>query len=366
MKKSILFLSVAAAMAMPAQAVELYNDGVNQITLGGHLTAQLSNVDWYQGVDVDTQLRPNSPRINFGFNRDLGNGYALDAKIETGYNMMTSGNSFSTRLGYMGVSHEDYGRLSFGKEWSTYYDAAWWTDMPVVFSSDQLGIYTGDTDGGDSGMGRADKAIQYRKGFSLGDFGNLNLGLQWQGENGALDQRIGGSLIYQIGEFKLGTSYVGGDINGEYKIYGNTVVDSTKHDAELTSWQVSAAYGQWGKDLYLAASYQQGTNTEAGMRFTGDSIGMEFLAAYGFETNTTAFVSYRQLESDGKVEMAYTDDERPGFADNGDGEWNESFVSFGVHQNLTSNTLLFAEYNISTGDDRDGDNQYAVGFRFFL
>ncbi|WP_051201916.1 porin [Ferrimonas senticii] len=369
MKKSILFLSVAAALTTQAQAIELHNDGVNKVTLGGHLTAQIGNVEWYQGVDKNTQLRANSPRINLNLTRDMGNGFTADATIESGYNMMNEGNSWNTRLGFIGVSHADYGRISFGKEWSTYYDAAWWTDMPVVFSSDQLGIYTGDTSGEASGMGRADQAVQYRKGFELGDFGSLKVGLQWQGETANLAERLGGSLIYQIADFKLGTSYVGGDIlNADYF----TAAKPAEYEDKLESWQVSAAYGQWGQGLYVAASYQLGTNTEANMRFIGDSKGFEAITAYGLECDTTVFVSYRQLESDGEMIASYQgkDDKapnyRPGFEGNGDDQWEESFVSFGAQHQLTENVMVFAEYNLSTGEDRDGDNQYAMGVRLFL
>ncbi|QIZ76276.1 porin [Ferrimonas lipolytica] len=364
MKRSTLFIAVLAAMSLPSQAMELVDDGVNKVTLGGHLSVQLSNYDWYQGIDDSTELNANSPRVNLALTRDMGEGFTVEGKIESGFNMDEGGNSWTTRLGYLAVKHDSYGRLSAGKEWSTYYDVAWWTDVTIAFTSDQLGIYSNDTAGDDTGMGRADQVIQYRNNIALGEKGRLSAGVQWQGENGALDSRVGGSLIYQYDQARVGIAYVGGDVIEDYELYGATIIDLSKHQDTLESWQLSAAYGKWSKGLYVAAAYQQGTNTEAGIRFAGDSIGFEAIGSYGFKSNTTAFVSYRQLESDGDVDVSsnYGGD----YADDGDGEWNESFVTVGVHQLLSANTMIYTEYNVSTGDDRNGDNQYALGFRLFL
>jgi predicted porin len=52
--------------------------------------------------------------------------------------------------------------LSYGKNWSVYYNVANVTDRFLVYGGRAAGVYNADTDGGASGTGRADKALQLR------------------------------------------------------------------------------------------------------------------------------------------------------------------------------------------------------------
>ncbi len=63
------------------------------------------------------------------------------------------------------------GRVSFGKQWSTYYDVAVFTDQAAFFGGNASGAYAAGTDGGISGTGRADRALQYRFAISQFKFG---------------------------------------------------------------------------------------------------------------------------------------------------------------------------------------------------
>lgn len=55
-----------------------------------------------------------------------------------------------------------FGRVSFGKQWSAYYDVALFTDQMPAQGGLGTGAYAAGTDGGISGTGRADNALQYR------------------------------------------------------------------------------------------------------------------------------------------------------------------------------------------------------------
>ncbi|USD36434.1 MULTISPECIES: porin [Ferrimonas] len=343
MKKSLLAVAVPALLAAQAQAVELYNDGVNSVSMGGYLAIQLDD------ASGDAEINDNSPRINFGFVNQLGNGYVLDAKLETSINLVEGGESFKSRLGYIGIGHDDYGRVSVGKQWSVYYDVALVTDYPYGFAADHLGIYSFGKDGGESGLGRADKALQYHNTLSLGNAGDLTLGLQWQGADNGLDDRMGGSLVYTIGEIRLGAAYYGGDVDGSFDASSSVqLADGESLEATI----VSASYGTWGKGLYGAVAYMQGDNVEAGYRFEGESEGFESMVSYGFENSTNLYGQYRFVKSDEVI------------AELGR-KFDESQLITGVGYNLSSNATVYGEYKFGLGDDND-DNAFAIGIRYYM
>lgn len=341
MKKTLLAAAIPALMfANGASAVELYNDGVNSVSMGGHLTVELTD------KSGDTKLDANSPRINFSFNRDLGEGFKLDSRIEMGMsNFVTGGNSFSTRLGYIGVGHDDYGRLSAGKQWSVYYDVTSATDMPIAWGSDSLFSYANGTDGGKLGLGRADQSVQYRNGVSLGNAGDLNFGVQWQGTSGEYDDRISASATYAVAGIKLGYAYSGGDV--DYTTLGQGVQDANVH-------AFSAAYGTYGKGLYLAGAYAMSENLQQS-ELAGNGIiaeeadGYEALAAYGLNNGLNLYVLYQGVE-DTTNDLTI-----------------QEYTNFGAEYKLTSNTVVYGAYKVDHGSDiKDTDNAFAVGLRIFL
>lgn len=344
MKKSLLAVAIPAILATQAQAVELYNDGKSTLTLGGHITVM---VDDKSG---DAELNDGTSRINLAFDTQLGNGFTGYGKVEQAVNLVESGDGFKSRLGYVGVKHDDYGSLTMGKQWGVFYDAEVVTDYPFAFYADHGGIYSFGADGGESGMGRADKAVVYRNGFDLGNAGALEYGLQWQGTNGAFDDRFGGSLAYLIGDFRFTTAYYGGDVNEEvYGIAKGESVDGTAF---------SVAYGTWGKGFYAAATYSLVDNTEAGYRFVGEGEGFESTVAYGTENGHIFHAGYRFMDSKDEIQELGR-------------KYSEEDFIFGVAKSLTNRMQTFVEYRISMGDDTGSaigvsDNAFAIGLRYYL
>ncbi|GAM67193.1 outer membrane protein N [Vibrio sp. JCM 19236] len=130
MNKKIIALAVAAAaFGTQASAVELYNNDGTTFSIGGHVSVSAKGNSDVGGTDIIA----NSPRINFNATQDLGNGFTADAKGEWALNLLEGGTeSFKTRLGYIGVSHDAFGRAVAGTQWSPYYDVAGIADMPIA------------------------------------------------------------------------------------------------------------------------------------------------------------------------------------------------------------------------------------------
>ena len=116
-------------------------------------------------------------------------------------------NTFSTRLGFIGVDFDKLGVLAIGKQNSVYMDAASVTDIFNVMSGQASYVFSPEgADGGDTGTGRADGALIYRN--SLGKF---DIGLQTQMRAGLGDNifdHYGASLRYHISDhLTLGSAY---------------------------------------------------------------------------------------------------------------------------------------------------------------
>ena len=97
---------------------------------------------------------------------------------------------FGARLGYVGVDFGYGGKITLGKQWGVHTDVTMYTtDQFNVFGSEASATYTGDTDGGLLGTGRADQAVSYHNSI----FKILDVGAQVQFRTTANDDVIDGA-----------------------------------------------------------------------------------------------------------------------------------------------------------------------------
>lgn len=169
------------------------------------------------GVSGQWQFRPQSwlfGRAEAGFN--LLN--HLDAVLDAADRPHDDENRVFARLLYAGVETQDF-MLVAGKNWSTYYQVAGFTDRFESTGGSASGTYNADTDGGNTGTGRADRTLQARL---MIDFPpqmkwikpfNLNLQLQHGEPIPHVDGRdygtaFGASAILQLlNDYTLGIAY---------------------------------------------------------------------------------------------------------------------------------------------------------------
>ncbi|MBM7037094.1 porin [Vibrio ulleungensis] len=339
MDKKILAIAVAtAAVASPALALDVYDNNGSTFSVGGHVSVNING-----SSEGDLAVGSNSPRINFNFTQDLGNGYTADAKGEWALNMLDGGsNSFDTRLGYIGLTNDAMGRFVLGTQWAPYYDVAGVTDKPIAYATDFLYSNHGAT-----GTGRADKMLSYRKGF---DFGGsmLSLGLAWQGATGdptllKYDDRFQVTLAYDISDFMIGYALSSGDI-----------IEAGVTDGGM-SHAVSAKYGNFGDGLYAAAVYTMnekvyGYRTPNDYDAYDESIAYEVLLAYGLGNGWNFIWNLENLTED-------VNDKTTAI--------NETAIQ--VEYFVTPNFATYAGYQVDLGDDESvDDDKYLIGARYFL
>jgi predicted porin len=356
MKKTLLAVAIPAAIfANSASATELYKDEVNTFAIGGHVALGVTGESKEAGeVLVDSR----SPRINFEVTRDLGNGFMVDAKGEWSINMLDGGDSsFTTRLGYAGLTHDTWGRVVVGTQWTPYSVVSLVADMPIAFAND----FSYENQG-DLGVARADKMVSYSKTFDLGNDANIGFGLGWQGAHtdGTIDDknkvqfddRIQATVSATFVGITAGYGYTGGDIKTDNK------------DENATSHIVSLAYGQFGKGLYLAGTYGMNDYMNKGSTYGGgkeltrnnyleETIVTDFIAAYALDNSLNFMVNYEAVIDDKRNDTVY------------------SQTAIQVEYTFLPNVMGYVGYEIDLGgdgvyDNEDENNIWTIGTRIYL
>ncbi|EPE6796514.1 porin [Vibrio sp. 2art] len=349
MKMKTLAVAVAAlACGSQAFAAEVYNSDGTSLSIGGHVSVGVGEY-----FEEEVKVHQVSPRINVAGKKDIGNGITIDAKGEWALNYLNGGSqSFSTRLGYIGATHQQFGRLVGGTQWSPYYDVAGVADLPIAFANDFL--YDNHNN---LGTGRAEKMISYRKSFEFGEGFAFNLGLGWQGENddrglslqqnpntGLPEYVSKGSKYDQRGQIALSGSVAGFGLGYVYS--GGDVENSGLGTKTAESHLVSVNYGEYGSGLYAAVVY--GMN-EYFYEMLEETTQLEGLLAYGVN-NWTFSVNYEAVEDDKANETLF------------------SQSALQVEYAVTPAFVTFAGYQFDLGNDIDvEENDYwTLGARYYF
>lgn len=351
MNKKLLALAISGAVfGTQAVAVELYNEDGTTFSVGGHVSVAVGDVNSGDRLNEDDiGVESVSPRINFGATHDLGNGFTADAKGEWALNMLDGGDeSFTTRLGYVGLTHDDLGRAAVGTQWAPYYNVAGVADMPIAFANDF--IYE---DHGNLGTGRGEEMVSYGNAIDFGNAGSLSAAVAWQGRKADKDNgndygnRGQIALNYAIADFTANYAYNTGDV--DYAVVGSQTADSHV---------LSATYGSYGAEgLYLAGVYAMNNymNSATVGSFTGvleESVAIELLASYALSNSLNLSVNYEAVEDDKNSETVY------------------STTALQAEYNFTSQFVGFAGYQFDLQGSglykKDADDQWLMGARYYL
>lgn len=134
----------------------------NVTHFGANVRIKKDKISFLAAAEVHFNLFQGGGNFNVNGNT---NGQFL--QVQT----LTNTQTFTNRLGYMGIDFEKYGTITFGKQKSIYYDITAYTNDFTVFGGRASATFIGGTDGGDNGTGRANQAIIYRNKidkFSIG------------------------------------------------------------------------------------------------------------------------------------------------------------------------------------------------------
>lgn len=347
MKKTLLATAIPAILfTSGASAIELYADDDNSFYVGGHISAGLIGSD-----NDSTGVNSVSPRINLGGSSALGGGWDAFTHVEFGLNSEQGSNTFWTRLAYVGVDHDTYGKFVAGTQWAPTYDITYFTDMPIAFANDFL--YNNDM--AHMGTGRADNMASYRNSFEFAENMAINFAVAGQGAQDVdrdggedrYDARYQAALSFDLDKFSVGAAYNSGDVN-----YAS---EGKKETA--TALNVSGKYGTYGNGIYAAVVYGQ---NEWSYRPDGrggnfdlyeETSEFEVLLAYAFTNSVNIMVNYEEI------------------TDTLENDTVLNHAALQLEYNFTTNVVGYAGYQFDLGTDIPGykdNNVWMIGARYYL
>ena len=312
------------------------------------------------GLDGHYQLFPKLKvfgRAEYGLNLLDELDFLIDGKDSAPEG--EEGARFFKRLLYVGV--EIPGNfLTIGKNWSTYYKVAGFTDRFAGTGGDASGTYNAGTDGGATGTGRADSVLQTRLHFGkLSElFGikpiNVNFQLQ-QGEpvplvDGAeYGTAVGLSGVYQLkSHLALGLAYNIAQIND----LDDPDIRKAGLDGDAEAFLVGLR--QFGDKWYLGTVVSRLLNqetTDEGKYF--DGWGWEVYGQYQLREKIWLTGGWNYLRPD---------------SDRLSGDYEIKYGVIGLRyshdgfQNMVYANFKFDEGRLSDGEELD--NVFTIGIRW--
>jgi predicted porin len=129
--KKVVALGGALLFSTLANAVEVYNKDGDTFSLGGRILVGTESLNNLNGANDDKakygeEFHLNSLRINIAGTSELGNGWKGFAAAEYEFNMNDV--RALVRQSYAGLKNDHYS-VSFGKDYSAYYQVAEFTDI---------------------------------------------------------------------------------------------------------------------------------------------------------------------------------------------------------------------------------------------
>ena len=365
-------LVAALVTSMNAASLELFKDDKTSVALRGFVTGVYVDTDGSQeinegisrwGIDIKRQLKngwTSGITMEWGLNVDRNDSYTFGGNGLTSQG--SSEDSMYTRLGYVHFEHEKWGQIGIGKQWSVFYDVTAGGDILNVWGGAGSGTFNLNTDGGLSGVGRAEHAITWRKSYNDFDFGvqlqaqdevvtSNDPDSEFYGEQIAtIGNGYGLSFMYNMDKFRFGVAYNTTEID-VVEAFGAS--DADDHiTAFSTTYGTNEAHG-----LYVFAMYGMSENHELDdANHFIDAEHAELVVKYTTADDLSLYAGFNRIE---------TDD------DNYTGEYEMHYNFIGAEYKILDNDAkLFFEARkddttLSNGSEID-DTQFAVGATLFL
>lgn len=260
--------------------------------------------------------------------------------------------TITRRLSYIRYGRDDYYAV-FGKNWSVYHYIAGMTDRFIAVGGKSAAIYNAKTDGGASGTGRADNAIQLRSSRGV-----LQWGIQLQANNAIeafnhVNYDLAAALMFKIkteSGFGFGSA-INRAIPEQYTpemLAANFNGNSTAHTIGL-EWD----YFKW----YFAMVFSQSQN-----HVTDDL--QQYYDARGLELYSSRQITARQMLRLGLNWQK--PDEPKNYA--GQHQIEEYYLSWQFNYNRgNTKDIIYSEYAYNRGRLADGSrpaNRWVIGIRY--
>ena len=310
MKKSILTLAVAGALAIPFAAQ------ADTILYGSARVSVDYNDETLDSVDIDGawDVVNNSSRLGVVGSEDLGGGLSAVYRYEFGVDVTEGGNWESNRPKYVGLKG-GFGTLTLGTQDTPYYNVAGITD---IFNSGKTFLYpqwlgggfslSGNRSQADGDLVRLSNSVYYSTPDFNGFSGEAMLVMNGPSSNVSNDVDIWNLAVkYSNGPFFAGVSYI--KLDGKSNIplaLDNNNLPVVTFDLDLSNWVLGLGYNSG--PFSVGFIYEQGSlyslNLYTGIKgptgvdiFPGDDATNWYLTGQYVFGNNTVRAAYGQLDT---------------------------------------------------------------------
>jgi predicted porin len=311
MKKSVLALAVAAALAAPIAAQA-------DTILYGSARLEVDYID-EDPVDGYWDVVNSASRLGVQGSEDLGGGLSAIYQYEFGVDMTEGGNFQSNRPKFVGLKG-GFGQLTLGTQWTPYYNVAGVVDIFNTDVSFGATAWLGGSFNGfkldptnnrnfaEGNLNRLDNSVYYSTPDFNGFSGQAMLVLNGerndaQGYSNGIDE-WNLAALYNNGPFSAGISYI--QLDGDQNVF-LSVIDGTRIDLDLDLYQWVVGLGYSAGPFSVGFIYEQGTINQFGLLGAASFDGVKLLGdneannwyltgEYKFGNNTLR-AAYGQLDT---------------------------------------------------------------------
>ncbi|AKA37029.1 porin [Yersinia ruckeri] len=344
MKRSVLALAVSLSLIPSlSNAAEIYNKDGNKLDLYGRVAAKhLFSKDkdndgdkTYVRLGFKGETQINSQLTGFG---------QWEYNIQANHAESQGDKGNKTRLGFAGLKFAEYGSLDYGRNYGVVYDALAYTDMFPEFGGDSMSFTDNYMTGRSTGL------LTYRNSNFFGLVEDLNIALQYQGNNdegASTDTNIrsiqkangdgyGLSVDYQ----NIAGSGIGAaaSFSSSNRTLGQKTLANSAGGDKAQAWVTALKYD--ANQVYLAAMYGETLNmTPYKSLIANKAQNIELVAQYQFENGIRPSLGY--VQSKGKNLIG---------VEGGDADLLKYF-DIGVTYYINKNLYTYVDYQINQLND---------------
>lgn len=358
---SLAVVLPALLLSSTSYAVELYNKDGNTIDFYGYV---MGDYHFSKKNDISTHGDQSNSRFGIKGTTEINPELKGFGHFEYNQPINNNENSFwgeegEVRLGYAGLTHDTYGTIQYGHNWSVMYDVTQYADMLPEFGEDTLGYFS-EVSGStvidpDSmfGSGRGNGMLQYRYSYA-----GFDMGLQYLASStGVQGEGAGASLQYTFDSvgITLGGAYNAGSkdmqaIRNLENPNGGVTLAPDFNESRAHMWALGAKYDL--NNIYLSAVYAETNNQQPYVDINNnnnfaDKTQAYFLTAqYTFDMGLTPGIAYAQ----GKAKSL-----------NGYGDQDYSkYVDLSLNYAINNHFTTYVDYKINLLDNNEYTRQNSV------
>ncbi|MDY0138047.1 MAG: porin [Thiomicrospira sp.] len=357
-----LFFSAKPLQAQTTKATDSTASAVNFAAKLDAITDLYGSLRFKAGASFEGEfgIRDQSSRIGLKLRTNITKGIDAIGQLEVGVNIVGTqtkivfsadpggavgelDNIFTSRIGWVGIDTK-FGQLTWGKQWSVYYDIAQFTDAFYAFGGDATGAFAAGTDGSISGTGRPANAFQYR---FLHDY--FGVGFQVQNRfispnyKNYADVYAVSLIIKPVENLRFG---------GAYSKVRDGIADPDITQPHLGDEAMIAGVQYDNRRVNVSVTASSFTNHEIDENRTYfNGYGVEFYTQYRFLEKWSVYsgLNFLQPKSDQLV-----------------GDYTVRYVDVGGSYSFAKNSLAFIEIKFDDSKNSDGTAGRSSIFSFGL